>query len=226
MDMAELFDEWPEKYDQWFESPIGRLIKGYEQELILQLLNPENGETILDAGCGTGIFTIEIIESGAYVVGLELSLIMLRRSLAKFPGQAYYPVQGDMIRLPFADNSFHKTVSNTAIEYIEDVKSSIDELFRVTKPGGVIVVTTLNSLSPWADRRHKAAQKGHPLFGQVIFRSPEELLSLTPVEGSFKTAIHFEKEADLHMAEKIEESGRKRNLDTGAFLAVRWIKPA
>jgi len=25
--MAELFDEWPEKYDQWFTSPIGRLVK-------------------------------------------------------------------------------------------------------------------------------------------------------------------------------------------------------
>ncbi len=225
MDMAELFDEWSEKYEQWFETPIGRLIKGYEQELIFQLLNPEHGETILDAGCGTGIFVIDFIEAGAHVVGLELSPIMLRRSLAKFSGQAFYPVQGDMIRLPFADNSFHKTVSNTAIEYIEDARSAIDELFRVTKPGGVIVVTTLNSLSPWADRRQKAAQKGHPLFGHVVFRSPEELLNLSPVEGNFKTAIHFEKEVDLHMAQQIEEAGRKRNLDTGAFLAVSWKKP-
>ncbi len=224
MDMAELFNEWSEKYDQWFETPIGRLIKGYEQELIFQMLNPEHGETILDAGCGTGIFVIDFIEAGAHVVGLELSPVMLRRSLAKFAGQAFYPVQGNMIRLPFADNSFPKTVSNTAIEYIPDARSAIDELFRVTKPGGVIVVTTLNSLSPWADRRQKAAQKGHPLFEHVYFRSPEGLLNLSPVEGTFKTAIHFEKEADLHMARQIEEAGRKGNLDTGAFLAVSWKK--
>ena len=79
MNMAELFDEWSEKYEQWFETPIGRLIKGYEQELILKMLNPEQGETILDAGCGTGIFVVDLIEAGAHVVGLELSPIMLRR---------------------------------------------------------------------------------------------------------------------------------------------------
>lgn len=223
--MTELFDGWTEKYERWFETPIGSLIRGYEQELITKMLNPEHGETILDAGCGTGIFVVELIEAGAHVVGLELSSAMLRRSLAKFSGQEFFPVQGDMNRLPFADNSFHGTVSNTAIEFIQDAGNAIDELFRVTKPGGVIVVTTLNSLSPWADRRQKAAQKGHPLFGHVVFRSPEELLNLSPVKGDVKTAIHFEKEEDPHMARLVEEAGRKRNLVTGAFLAVRWKKP-
>lgn len=225
MDMSELFSEWSEKYDQWFETPIGRLIKGFEQELIFQMLNPEHGETILDAGCGTGVFDVDFIEAGVHVVGLELSPVMLRRSLAKFPGKAFYPVQGDMISLPFADNSFPKTVSNTAIEYIPDAGRTIDELFRVTKPGGVIVVTTLNSLSPWADRRQKAARGGHSLFEHVVFRSPDDLLNLSPLEGNFKTAIHFEKEVDLHVARQSEEEGRKRNLNTGAFLAVRWEKP-
>jgi ubiquinone/menaquinone biosynthesis C-methylase UbiE len=223
--MAELFDEWSEKYEQWFQTPIGRLIMGYEQELILEMLEPDHGETILDAGCGTGIFVNDLIGAGAQVVGLELSPAMLRRSQVKFSGQAFFAVQGDMLRLPFADNTFHKTASNTAIEFIEDARSAIEELLRVTRPGGVIVVTTLNSLSPWADRRQKAAQKGHPLFGQAIFRSPEELLDLAPVKGIFKTAVHFEKEADLDAAQQIEEAGQKRDLDTGAFLAVRWEKP-
>jgi ubiquinone/menaquinone biosynthesis C-methylase UbiE len=223
--MAEIFDDWTEKYGQWFETPIGKLIRGYEQELILEMLEPECGDIILDAGCGTGIFVADLIEAGARVIGLELSPAMLRRAKVKLSGQAFHPLQGDMIRLPFADNSFHRTVSNTAIEFIKDAGSAIDELFRVTRPGGVIVVTTLNSLSPWADRRRKAALKGHPLFGHVVFRSPEELLDLSPVKGRSKTAIHFEKETDPHTAKGIEEAGRKNDLDTGAFLAVRWEKP-
>jgi ubiquinone/menaquinone biosynthesis C-methylase UbiE len=56
-----LFDEWPEKYDQWFETPIGTLVKKYENQLLLDLLQPRRGEMILDVGCGTGVFTLNIL---------------------------------------------------------------------------------------------------------------------------------------------------------------------
>lgn len=223
--MTEIFDDWSEKYDQWFDTPIGKLIRAYEQALIFQMLNPESGERLLDIGCGTGIFTSDMIETGARVVGLELSLIMLRRAQLRFKGQAFQPVQGDMAKLPFGDNAFHKTVSITAIEFVEDAQVAVDEMFRVTKAGGVIVVATLNALSPWANRRRKAAQNGHSIFRHAIFRSPKELIGLSPVEGNVQTAVHFEKNEDPHVAPQIESSGRKRGLDTGAFLAVRWKKP-
>ena len=50
-----LFDQWPEKYDSWFETPIGALVKKYENELFLDLLQPRPRESILDVGCGTGV---------------------------------------------------------------------------------------------------------------------------------------------------------------------------
>lgn len=223
--MAELFDEWTEKYDQWFESPIGRLIKAYETDLICEMLHPKSGETILDAGCGTGIFSQDIMETGAHIVGLELSMGMLRRAQERFMDRKFELVQADMLRLPFAENSFHKTVSITAIEFIKDAKAAVDELFRVTQPGGVIVVSTLNALSPWAKRRKKAAQSGHSLFRHAFFRSPEELLNLSSVKGFVQTAIHFEKDEDQERAQKIETRGQRHNLKTGAFLAVCWKKP-
>ena len=81
--MAGIFDHWPEKYDQWFETPMGRLIKAYEGQLILRMLTPSYGEFILDAGCGTGVFTTLILETGARVVGLEVSLPMLVRAISR-----------------------------------------------------------------------------------------------------------------------------------------------
>ncbi|MGA8179135.1 MAG: class I SAM-dependent methyltransferase [Desulfobacterales bacterium] len=223
--MAEIFNDWPEKYDLWFETPMGRLIKGYEGKLLIEMLKPALGEVILDAGCGTGIFTADILETGAWVVGLELAPAMLGRALIKFSGRAFKSVIGDIQRLPFADASFTKTISVTAVEFIPDARIAVEELFRVTKPGGTIVVATLNSLGPWARQRKAAAQKGHPLFRHAIFRSPDEIKGLSPVEGIIQTAIHFEKNDDLQIAPEIEKSGNETGLKTGAFLAARWIKP-
>ena len=222
--MAKIFDDWSEKYDQWFQTPLGRLIKNYESELVLQMLRPDKGEVILDAGCGTGIFTTEILKTGARVMGLELSLKMLGGALTRCGDQAFQPVIGDMRSLPFFDSSFHKVVSITAIEFIQDARAAIEELFRVTKPGGIIVVATLNSLGPWASQRQEAAKKGHQLFKHAIFRSPDEIKSLSPVEGLIQTAIHFQKDDDPAIAVKIEKEGREKGLSTGAFLAARWVK--
>jgi ubiquinone/menaquinone biosynthesis C-methylase UbiE len=223
--MAEIFDHWAEKYDLWFETPMGRQIKGYESKLVLQMLAPGPREVILDAGCGTGIFTADILETGARVVGLELAFDMLRRAITRCPDGTFQPIIADMQKLPFADSSFHKVVSITAIEFIQDARSAVEELFRVTKPCGCVVVATLNSLSPWAQQRKAAAKKGHSLFKHAIFRSPDEIKSLSPVEGIIETAIHFEKNDNPEIVPKIEKSGNEKGLNTGAFLAARWIKP-
>ena len=223
-DGGNLFDEWPDQYDRWFKTPIGMLVKQYETQLVLEFLNPQKGELILDAGCGSGVFTRDILSSGAYVTGMDVSKPMLKWAMNRLDGRRFKGILGDMRSLPFADGTFDKTVSITAIEFISRGKNAIDELFRVTKPGGVIVVTTLNSLSPWARRRKQAAKTGHSLFQNVVFRSPEDLLQLGGKNGKVKTAIHFLKDDEPKDAVGIEEKGRRQNLMTGAFLAVRWIK--
>lgn len=223
--MAKIFDEWPEKYDQWFESPIGRLVRNYESRLLLEMIRPGREELILDVGCGTGIFTLDLLAAGSQVVGIEPSLPMLQRAAMKLAGDHFRMVQGDMRQLPFSDASFDKTVSVTAIEFLDDARGGVAELFRVTKPGGLVVVAILNSLSPWARRRETAAKAGHPIFGHVRFRSPAEMAELTPLPARIKTAVHFQKHDDPDRARVIEQDGETRGLDSGAFLVVRWEKP-
>jgi len=221
---AQLFDEWPEVYDRWFTTPIGSLVRKYEAELMLDLLKPKQGEIILDAGCGTGVFTLDIFSSGSKVIGLDLSLPMLIQAKKKLKEYPFWIVLADMLNLPFPESSFDKVVSVTALEFVEDAKGAIGELFRITKRGGCIVVATLNSLSPWASRRKAEAKERHTIFEKAIFRSPQELLSLASVEGVVKTAIHFQKEDDPERAIGIEHEGQMKNLNTGAFVAVRWQK--
>jgi len=221
---TQLFDEWPEAYDRWFTTPIGSLVRKVEAELILDLLNPGRGEIILDAGCGTGVFTRNILESGSKVVGLDLSLPMLVQAGRKLEGYPFLMVSADILHLPFPEGCFDKVVSVTALEFIEDGKDAVKELFRVTKRGGRIVAATLNSLSPWASRRREEANGKHSIFEKAIFRSPDELRSLAPLEGVVKTAVHFQKGDDPEGAVKIEHEGIRKGLNTGAFVAAGWSK--
>ncbi|MGD9067346.1 MAG: class I SAM-dependent methyltransferase, partial [Desulfobacterales bacterium] len=190
-----------------------------------ELLQPQPGESILDAGCGTGVFTLNILASGPRVTGVDISIPMLKRAEHKTEGYPFRVVAGDMLFLPFADDCFDKVVSMTALEFIADGRAAVADLFRVTRKQGNIVVTTLNSLSPWAARRKQAADKEHSLFEQMIFRSPDEIRAIAPVDGIVKTAIHFQKSDDPKRALEIEHEGQRLGLDTGAFLAARWQKP-
>jgi ubiquinone/menaquinone biosynthesis C-methylase UbiE len=220
MARGQRFDDWPERYDRWFATPVGRAVLKYESALVLDLLRPAVGERILDAGSGTGIFTRMFLNRGVAVVALDISLPMLRRALdaLHIPG-----IVADMTRLPFADRVFDKTVSVAALEFIRDEKRAVDELFRVTKTGGVVVVATLNSLSPWAERRRENARRDRAsIFNDVTFRSPRELLEAAPVAGIVRTVIHFGKEEDPAAIDGIEREGQGQ--ETGAFVAALWVK--
>lgn len=225
MTEKQLFDEWPERYDRWFETPLGKAVLAYERELIVAMLRPGDGERILDAGSGTGIFTRAFIDQGADVVGLDLSFAMLRRAVQKEASLARRAVAADMRNLPFADGVFDKSVSVTALEFIGDAGRAVQELFRVTRHGGLVVVATLNSLSPWADRRLANARRDRSsVFNQIFFRSPAQLLALAPVCGEARTAIHFGKDDPPADWDRIERQGRNRGSEEGAFVAARWRK--
>ncbi len=223
---TELFDEWPERYEAWFSTPIGALVKETERALILELLNLVAGDTVLDAGCGTGIFTMDYLAAGATVIGLDMSTPMLALAALKAKAYPFTAVQGDMVRLPFEDETFDKTVSVTALEFIADGKKAVEELFRVTKPGGLVVVGTLNSLSPWAARRRaKTALGQRHILEEAFFRSPEELAACSPETATVRTVVHFQKADLLENAIKAERLGQSLELNTGAFVAARWVKP-
>jgi ubiquinone/menaquinone biosynthesis C-methylase UbiE len=225
--MAEIFDDWPEKYDRWFETPIGSLVRLYESRLLIEMVRPGEGEKILDVGCGTGVFTADLLAAGSEVTGLDLSLPMLRHAQKKALGRPFRAVRGDMRRLPFQDAPFDKTLSVTSIEFLDDQEArlGVAEMLRVTRSGGLVAVASLNSLSPWAARRRAAAAQDQTIFSHARFRSPPEMAALSPLQAAIRTAVHFQKQDDPSQAVDIEADGDSRKLNTGAFLLACWIKP-
>lgn len=96
------------------------------------------GDRVLDVGAGTGVSTAELAGSGAYAVGVDLSLGMLRAGRRVRPGVPL--LAGDALRLPFRDGSFDAATISFALRNVVDPGAALRELARVTRSGGRLVV--------------------------------------------------------------------------------------
>ena len=77
---------------------------------------------MLDAGCGTAVFTTDFLAAGAAVTGLDISREMLRSAVKKTGGKLFNAVQADMAALPFADlpvvGSYLAVLLNVVLGYL------------------------------------------------------------------------------------------------------------
>jgi 2-polyprenyl-3-methyl-5-hydroxy-6-metoxy-1,4-benzoquinol methylase len=89
---------------------------------------------ILDVGCGSS----RIVQNMPHVVGMDLALRKLRWLRA--PGR--WLLQGDLSRLPFRDGAFDSVICSEVIEHIPREQVHLDELVRVARPGGLLIIST------------------------------------------------------------------------------------
>jgi demethylmenaquinone methyltransferase/2-methoxy-6-polyprenyl-1,4-benzoquinol methylase len=92
----------------------------------------------LDLAAGTGVSTQELARSGAYAVGLDISLGMLRQGRQARPEVPL--LAGDALALPFPDRSFDAVTISFGLRNIVDTAGALREMARVTRPGGRLVV--------------------------------------------------------------------------------------
>jgi SAM-dependent methyltransferase len=97
------------------------------------------GQTVLDVAGGDGYWAAQARRLGAYAVALDLDTAKLRRG-AQFTAPPAL-VRGDALRLPFPDASFDRVLSICAIEHFDDGGRALDEMTRVLKPGGHLVMS-------------------------------------------------------------------------------------
>lgn len=126
------------------------VVRQIEWRRILALLVPSNGETVLDAACGSGLLTARIARTGSRVWGVDIAPNSLRA--ATFTAHALQVVCGfsvqDVTRLAFPDCTFDKLVSSSALEHFGHDELALREMARVLKPGGLLVLTCDSLLLP------------------------------------------------------------------------------
>lgn len=113
-----------------------------QRENILSWLGSQKNKRILDGGCGVGAFSENIAKENE-VHGIDFS----EESLAYATKRGLQTHVGNLTALPFEDSTFDVCYSIGVIQYIHDYKKALSELARVVKPGGTLLLETLNKES-------------------------------------------------------------------------------
>lgn len=115
--------------------------------------NLVGGREVLDVACGAGYGSALLARQATRVTGVDLSLPAIEHAHSTYAGVPNLEFrQADCTALPFADASFDAVVSFETIEHIEGQEPFLDEIRRVLRPAGLLVLSCPNKLE-YSDRR-------------------------------------------------------------------------
>jgi SAM-dependent methyltransferase len=107
-------------------------------ELALKRAGLRAGQTVLDAGCGSGAFLRVAADHGAVVSGIDASEALLAIARERVPDADLS--LGDLQRLPYADDSFDAVTGFCSFFFADDMVEALREAGRVAKPGAPVVI--------------------------------------------------------------------------------------
>ena len=107
-------------------------------ELAIKRAGLRAGQTVLDAGCGSGAFLRAAADHGAVVSGIDASEALLAIARERVPDADLS--LGDLQRLPYADDTFDAVTGFCSFFFADDMVEALREAGRVAKPGAPIVI--------------------------------------------------------------------------------------
>jgi len=132
------FNKWAKSYDQ---ASNQFWMKRFHVPVLKELLL--NQETkILDISCGTGEL-LQKLEGKASLYGIDFSEEMLKKARSKLSQKAKLQ-KADVHALPFNDNFFDYVFSTEAFHHYYDQQKAVQEMARITKTGGKVLVVDIN----------------------------------------------------------------------------------
>ena len=124
----------------------------YDRPSVLEVLGDVRGLSVLDAGCGPGFYTRELLDRGAVVTAFDPSPAFVGQARKRSGGRA--DIRRLDLELPMPeldDSSFDRIVLALVIHHITNRNVALSELHRVLKPGGRLVVSTIHPGADWAN---------------------------------------------------------------------------
>ncbi len=202
------FDNFPERYDAWFQKHEGL----YRLELkALRMLMPEPCLAI-EVGMGSGKFAAPL----GIRFGIEPSMTMAKRAKAS----GLEPVLGIAENLPIRDTSTDLVLLVTTICFVDDITATFLEVRRILKPRGSVLIGFVDKDSHLGEKYLERKDK-NIFYKEATFFSGSEVLSLLQDTGFEKFQMVQTILPDDDTLSKVEDGYGK-----GGFVVIRAQRPA
>ncbi|GAA1357228.1 demethylmenaquinone methyltransferase [Streptomyces beijiangensis] len=136
-EVASMFDDVAANYDLTNDV----LSLGQDRvwrKAVAKAVDARPAQKILDLAAGTATSSMPFAQAGAYVVPCDFSIGMLKVGKERTP---WLPMTGgDATKLPFRDDVFDAVTISFGLRNVQDTDAALRELYRVTKPGGRVVI--------------------------------------------------------------------------------------
>ena len=125
---------------------FSRVFEHYFKKYTPQLFNLK----ILEAACGSGLMSSRLATQGAETQLLDLSANALKVATENYrkTGQEFRGRQADILKMPYNDNTFDVVWNQGVLEHFNNPEMVVEEMLRVTKKGGVVILFVPAYLSP------------------------------------------------------------------------------
>lgn len=208
----------PADYEAWYHTPRGQWIGQTEFTLLLRLLRPTTGSTLLDVGCGTGYFSRRFADAGLRVTGFDPDSAIL--SYARSQSNAVPYLKGIATQLPFKDESFDYCTAITSLCFVEEPANALVDMWRVSHRGVALGLLNRHSLL-YRLKHGQESYRGARWDVWTQVSRWQSSLKPHPIPVIRRTAIFF---PSGNILGRIAENLTPGILPWGGFLAVYLSK--
>lgn len=148
-------------------------------ELIVKTSGATKSDSVLDIGCGSGSVSFEFAKIAQRVVGIDIKPEMIERAKEIQKGNNIDNIEwiiGDATKLQCDDSMFSMVITRFAAHHFLSPQIVINEMIRVCKPEGTIIVSDICPLKQNQDAYNRFEKMLNPLHNNSL--TPEELLSI------------------------------------------------